>query len=241
VGSVLSPILFIIYVNDLPVNQINKSSVSQFADDLGLWATDKNAKRVRIRLQASLKELEAWCSKWHIKLNAAKTEFILFTRQVPKIDNLTLYGKVIPRVHKVTLLGVILDSRMTLKDHVNNTLSKAKVKLNLIYRLGGTGWGANKHTILKLYKSYVRPSLEYGSILLADWPSNSLKSIQILQNKVLRFAMRLPKKTKIAKLHELAGIEPIKERFQKLQEKALLRYGDSVLMQELIQEQILLD
>ena len=78
-GSVLSPLLFIIYVNDIPDMSSLNVKLSQFADDMGIWAHATNAKWVKAKLSKALKLIEAWCSKWRIKLNAGKTQLIVFS------------------------------------------------------------------------------------------------------------------------------------------------------------------
>ena len=93
-GSVLSPLLFLIYVNDLPPPQHNQNSVSQFADDTAQWAFSRNVKFAATLLQQDLLKLAMWCAKWRIKLNPEKTK-IIFSRSLlaRKAElNLTLYG-----------------------------------------------------------------------------------------------------------------------------------------------------
>ena len=75
-GSVLSPLLFIIYVNDIPDMSSLNVRLSQLADDMGIWAHATNAKWVKAKLSKALKLIEAWCSKWRIKLNAGKTDCV---------------------------------------------------------------------------------------------------------------------------------------------------------------------
>ena len=71
-GSVLSPLLFLIYVNDLPNSHHRQNSKSQFADDTALWAASKNVQFAAKLLRKDLRKLAKWCAKWRIKLNPEK-------------------------------------------------------------------------------------------------------------------------------------------------------------------------
>ena len=90
-GSVLSPLLLLIYVKDIPVDPMNNQvKISQFADDLGMWTFGPNATYVQYRIHKILSALEKWCSKWRIKLNAKKTQLIVLKkngRQHKKISS----------------------------------------------------------------------------------------------------------------------------------------------------------
>ena len=75
-GSVLSPLLFLIYVNDLPKPHHRQNSKSHFADDTALWTASKSVQFSR----RDLRKLAKWCAKWRIKLNLEKTKVIIFSR-----------------------------------------------------------------------------------------------------------------------------------------------------------------
>ena len=68
-GSVLSPLLFLIYVDDMPDSKHHLNFKSEFVDDTGLWARSKEASLAANRLQRDLDALAEWCTKWRIKLN----------------------------------------------------------------------------------------------------------------------------------------------------------------------------
>ena len=109
-------------------------------------------------------------------------------------------------------------------DHVEETkmaISKANKRLNLLRLLSGrpTNWGCKPKIIMQLYKQFVRPVLEYGAIALLSAPKTILEKIQLVQNKAIKIAYRLPWCTSTRKIHELAEIEPIKNRFQSLANK----------------------
>ena len=79
-GSVLTPLLFLIYLNDMPDPKHHLNSKSLFADDTGLCARSKKASLTANRLQKDLDALAEWCAKWRIKLNPEKTKLIMFSR-----------------------------------------------------------------------------------------------------------------------------------------------------------------
>ena len=95
-GSVLSPLLFLIYINNLPTPHHKQNSLSQFADDTAQWASSLNVPFAAKLLQQDLLNLAMWCGKWRIKLNPEKTKVIIFSRSklARKTEpNLRLSGK----------------------------------------------------------------------------------------------------------------------------------------------------
>ena len=87
-GSVLSPLLFLIYVNDLTKPHHRQNSKSQFADDTALWAASKNVQSATKLLCKDLRKPGKWCAKWRIKLNPEKTKVIIFPGSLsPEIQN----------------------------------------------------------------------------------------------------------------------------------------------------------
>ena len=79
-GSNLSPLLFLIYVNDMPNSSHHQTDKSQFANDAGQWALSKNIDLATEYLLRTLDKLTRWCAKWRIKLNPEKTKVIIFSK-----------------------------------------------------------------------------------------------------------------------------------------------------------------
>ena len=115
-GSVLSPLLFLMYVNDLPKPDHRQNSKSQFADDTALWAANKHAEFAAKVLCKDLRKLAEWCAKGRIKLYPEKTKVIIFSRS-PLARNsepiLKLYGERLKIYPQVKLLGITFDFRFT--------------------------------------------------------------------------------------------------------------------------------
>ena len=118
---------------------------------------------------------------WRIKLNASKTQLIIFSRRKKQIElNVTLFGERIKLCKEAILLGVTVDKRLSFKTHVANMTGKARKRLGLLALLRGTNWGADSKSLLRLYVSYVRPILEYGAVLIATSNKSRLLQLQIV-------------------------------------------------------------
>ena len=114
-GSVLSSLLFLIYVNDLPTPHHKQNSPSQFTDDTAQWAFSLNVRFAAKFLQQDLLNLAMRCAKWRIKLNPQKTKMIIFSRSVlarKTEPNLKLYGETLKVYPQVKFLGITFDSQL---------------------------------------------------------------------------------------------------------------------------------
>jgi hypothetical protein len=111
-GSVLSPALYSLYIND--TSQTPGSYVRLFVDDTYLYATDHKEGYVLRKLQRGLSAIETWCERWNIKINQDKTQAIYFSHRLrPSEAHLTLNGRNIPFHNHVRYLGVIFNKRIT--------------------------------------------------------------------------------------------------------------------------------
>jgi hypothetical protein len=111
-GSVLSPTLYNLYINDTP--QTSSVNLALFADDTCIYATDRKEGYVIRKLQRGLDSMAAWCERWNIKINEDKTRAIFFShRRGPPDSVLMMNGRNIPLVNNVKYLGVIFDKIMT--------------------------------------------------------------------------------------------------------------------------------
>ena len=110
-GLNLSPLLFLIYVNDVPNPTHHQTNKSQFADDAGQWAVSKNIDLAAEYLQRDPDKLAGWCAKWRIKLNSEKTKVIIFSKSPTAIGAepaLSLYGDLYSYYPHIKFLGITI-------------------------------------------------------------------------------------------------------------------------------------
>lgn len=234
-GSVLSPLLYLIYVNDLPIRPTDNCRAGQFADDMNVWTSSRTHHQTRVRLSKALGEIERWCSKWRIKLNVAKTQLVPFTTS-QKWGNLglKLFGQDIQCQNSLKVLGVTFNRCMRTSAHCRLKAAAAMRKTNLLRVVSGRNWGANQRTLLKLYKQYVRPVMEYGSVATSTRSgSGALHRMELVERKAMRIALRAPFRTRIAELYGATGLVPLLERLDGLRRRTVDRLQGRPCVQEL--------
>ncbi|MGE5863309.1 MAG: RNA-directed DNA polymerase, partial [Nitrososphaerales archaeon] len=124
-GSVISPLLFLNMINDLP-DVINQAILSLFADDGCLLKSGRNLKYLEKIIQENLNNILEWCDNWGFKLSASKTIGVVFTHQRNINISLQIENKDIQMSNEAKFLGLYFDSKLTWKTHINSVLSKCK-------------------------------------------------------------------------------------------------------------------
>ena len=204
----------------------NQCRAGQFADDISLWTTNSNKKITFLRMQRALSDIEAWCSKWRIKLNVAKTQLFCTSLKRQKRE-LKLFGRQITETNELSLLGVTFDKRHSFIPHCRKKAAEGMRRVQLLRVVSGRNWGANRRTLLKLYKQFIRPVLDYGHVSTYMAAGSGLELLQRVQNSALRLALRAHRRTSIAGLHAAAGMEVMAARLHTLKQKSVGRFADS--------------
>ena len=193
-GSCLSPILYLIFVNDA-TDSLNQDliSPSQFADDIGIWSSGSSVQETMNTIQEGVLAIESWCKKWFVALNPLKSQLVVFTkcpRHKKEIEEmkptLKLFGQDIPIIAEATYLGVIFDTRLTWEPQFRSMTTKAYKRLNLLRNLSSLSRNSKPNIMIHLYKSIIRPIFEHGSISIINAAEVHLDKLQLLQNQALR-------------------------------------------------------
>jgi hypothetical protein len=187
-GSVLGPILFILYVNDLPEMSETGDVTKLFADDLKRYSISVNSKSI----QTGLNKISTWCSDWQLTLAPSKCCCLEITRSSKpnnvEIDSAILFkigGQSIPFVKEIKDLGVLVDEHLSFSDHIHGVVGKAKQRIYLLFKCFVS---RNVSLLMKAYVTYVLPIFDYCSPV---WSPCKLSDIDLLENVQRNFTKRL--------------------------------------------------
>lgn len=167
-GGVLSPTLWILVMDDL-LKELHSKHLDAigYADDLTVICKGKFLGELSSRTQKAVRIVEKWCSRVGLTVNPEKSEIVIFTRN-RKLDGFKapmIFGREITRQESAKYLGVILDSKLTWKKHIEYRLEKSLKIFWCCRKAIGKAWGITPKSILWLYTAIVRPLLSYGSFL----------------------------------------------------------------------------
>ena len=213
-GSCLSPMLFNIMINDLFDTVPPGINHSIFADDCAIWCTESDSEHSIPRLQQALDRIDEWSKKNGCIFSPAKSAVMIFTKnnRMRQTSDLQISGNIIPRVDSFKYLGVVLDSRLSMTKHVAHIKVKCSKRLNLFRCIAGSDFGADRKTLLHLYRTLVLPIIEYGAVIYSGASDSTLKNLDTIQNAFLRIAIGAMKTSPIPCLQVEAAVPPLNLR-----------------------------
>ena len=182
-GSILGPLLFLLYINDFP-NICKKSSCILYADDTAIFFEADNASALQTSLNMELPRICKWFKTNKLSLNTTKTFCQLYNNSSKNITiNVNLDGVDIKFVEKVKYLGMYIDANMKWKSHIDHISKVISRNIGIIKK--STFFLDEKHLIL-LYNSLCLPYLNYCSLVWGHSSDTLLHKLEILQKKVIR-------------------------------------------------------
>ena len=212
-GGVLSPTLFLIFINDLIKQLPDAVKCAMYADDLVMWCTEEHATTAQLRLQEAANILSNWTHDWCVKINKTKSFTTLFTLSTKaKHVKIMLDDVKLQHTDSTTYLGVTFDKRQTWRNHINSTEAKARRKLALLRKLAGTQWGAAETVLKNVYIGAIRPHLEYGSTTFTSASKSTLYMLDKVQNQAMRLITGAMKSTPIKVMEDTTAISSLCHR-----------------------------
>ena len=180
-GSVLGPLLFLLYINDLPQNI--QSQVRLFADDTAVYLTVGSSDDKDI-LQADLDTLQIWERAWDMEFNPSKCQVLNISKSKPLNTQYTLHGQVLESTNTAKYLGVTLSKDLSWNEHINSITAKANRTLGFVKRNVKT---KNEKVKELAYKTLVRPQVEYASPVWSPHTKENINKIEMIQRRAARW------------------------------------------------------
>lgn len=185
-GSILGPKLFILYINDIcNVSKLFKFVI--FADDTNIFSSHENIHTLSRLVSTELDKLHVWFSINKLSLNVSKTNYMVFTNRKVNHINVTIAGTVIDRVYVTKFLGVLIDCKITWKDHITSIASKLSKSIAIIYRASLI---LNDSAIYTLYCTLFLPYLNYCSVVWGNTYKTTIMPLVLKQKRIVRIICR---------------------------------------------------
>ena len=183
-GSVLGPLLFLLYINDI-ANVSNLFFTILFADDTNLFINGKNVHNLIESINQNLKKLVEWLKLNRLSLNVSKTNYMVFSlkKSVTFTSEIYINQDALKRVYSKKFLGIIIDSKLTWKEHVNHIRNKISKALGILYKSRKI---FKVSTLLTIYYSFVYPYLIYCIEIWGSANDNVIYPLLKLQKRVVR-------------------------------------------------------
>jgi hypothetical protein len=186
-GSVLGPLLFLIYINDL--YEASNLMTIMFADDTNFFLSHSNITTLFSCMDIELNKVSQWFKSNKLSLNIEKTKWSLFhsnskKRLIPiELPLLFIDGVLIERVTCTKFLGVLIDENLTWKKHIGNISCKISKSIGILYKARNM---LNKHILTQLYHSFIHCHLNYANAAWGSVNKSKLEPLHRQQKHAIR-------------------------------------------------------
>jgi hypothetical protein len=229
-GSSISPLLFIIFINDIGVDLHDLTVARLFADDTAIWVPGGRDTRDEVisRMQKEVDKIMKWADDWKMVINVDKTRTMIISSSSADSNTdpeLVANGERIKLVKGYKFLGPTVDNGLWLNEHVKNILAKTRTRVRILKYMAWKDWGNTLEVQRTLYVQLIRTCLEYASPSWAPLLENTKKEqLERIQNEALRNIAGLYKTCPIDFLRLETNVEPLKDRLLKNDEILFDKY-----------------
>ena len=220
-GSVLGPLLFLIYVDD--ITREIKSDIRLYADDTLLCHNIENDNDAAI-FQSDILKLSAWAKKWKMVFNVSKCAHLEIGSPKPRY-HFCLDGQIIPTAESIKYLGVTIDYKLKFQEHIDDIIGKGNKLLGMIRRCLGP---ANQHTKMVAFNSIVRPTVEYACQVWSPEAQKRIHAVDSVQRRAVRWVYHLQRMDSVSEAMEEHHIISLFDRREQLDTKLInkIQLGD---------------
>lgn len=205
-GSILGPLLFLLYINDF-ARVSDTLFYVLFADDTNVFMAGKYMNKLIESMHNELDKLSTWLKANKLTLNVSKTHFMVFHRGKRKFAkiNIKIDNSIIEQVENSKFLGIIIDHRLDWSNHISYINTKLAKGIGILCRAKKL---LNKSALLNLYNAFVFPYLIYCVEVWGNALSVHTQPLIRLQNKIVRIITNSPPKTRTESIYRDSGILP---------------------------------
>ena len=211
-GSVLGPLFFLIFVNDM--QNCTSAQLRLFADDTNIFISHKDPQIIKQKAEQCLNDIIKWLTANRLLLSEEKTNYSIFmprNKDIPDtLNSININGKTILRTDSCKYLGLILDDKLTFKNHID-LLCKDLIKVISAFRIIKE-WVPNKHK-LKLYYAYFHSKLLYALEIYGTSANKYIRRIEVLQHRAIKVLFSLDYFTPSTYLYSKYKILPIRDLY----------------------------
>ena len=217
-GSILSPTLFNIKINNIIKCLDDDVNCSLYVDDFLICYRSKDMKTIETKLQNNINKIEKWTVENGFKFSMTRTNCVHFCQEhrLHLDPALKLYNNPIPVVDQAKFLGVIFDKKLSFIPHINTLKLKCQKALNVLKLLSHSDWGGDKKSLLNLYRSLIRSKLDYGCIIYGSAQKSYLKKLDTIHHQGLRLALGAFRTSPVQSLYSEAQEPSLYDRRKKL-------------------------
>ena len=189
-GSILGPLFFLIYINDLP-NVSEVLSYIMFADDTNVFFSDPDLMSLMHKMNIEISKVFDWFKVNGLRVNLDKTKYMHFTTPNTKYDSTLLNMNItnaairnsITRINCIQFLGLIIDEKLTWSNHIDGICSRIARVIGIMSRVK---FVIPSSALLLIYNSLIMPHLSYGNIIWASCSNYLVNRIFLLQKRAMR-------------------------------------------------------
>lgn len=226
-GSILGPILFNLYVSDIPKNNIAGITLSQYADDLCILNEANRPNTASRRATWAAEVITDYYKEWGLQCNVSKTECAMFTNKRKYDRTILLRREVLPIKTTIKYLGVHLDQRLVMKEHAKNTVKKVKQVRGMLAPIIGWYSKVSLETKIKVIKTTLLPIIDYGIVQLYPRVCKSkLTELERQYRMALKTAGNFPRNTSSETIWDMLDEDPWYIRARDLHEDMLHKLRD---------------
>ncbi len=198
-GSVLGPLLFLIYIND--VTEGIDSDIFLFADDTSIFRSGKNNQTLAQQINSDLNKISLWAKKWKININPTKTVCMLFSKKANPDNSfvIKLNNDIIKLSTHHKHLGLWITNNLTWKKHIGEIATKARKRLGCLKL---HAFRMSRRSLELCYLTFVRPVMEYGNVIYDAASEEDLNVLSDIEKDAMRTIVGARKKCNLDKLYK---------------------------------------